>query len=215
MNHPNDKAQELKHFMALFDIDLFGGSKANLNWSKLPDQMHLQEWFRNVPSCHTFLAHNSTENINWHQFGGTFWIGMGMATQHIIGSSKDPVGLGRWSVCSLVSKSGKCLHLIFGYHPCQNSKIHLRSVYAQHWHYFNAHGRSVCPWVAFLPDLALFINKLALQGDEILLLADSNSDICQPNVLNFTIECELKECILLRHPTISAPATFKCGERYG
>jgi len=72
MNHPNEKAQELKHFMVLYDIDLFGGSKANLNWSKLPDLMHLQEWFHDVLSCHTFLAHNSTKNINQHQFGRTF-----------------------------------------------------------------------------------------------------------------------------------------------
>jgi len=42
---PNDKAQELKTFMALFDLDLFGGSEANLNWSKLPDNLHLNEWF--------------------------------------------------------------------------------------------------------------------------------------------------------------------------
>jgi len=31
---PNTKAQEIKHFMALHDINLFGGCKANLNWSK-------------------------------------------------------------------------------------------------------------------------------------------------------------------------------------
>jgi len=27
--------------MALYNIDLFGGSKANLNWSKLPDNVQL------------------------------------------------------------------------------------------------------------------------------------------------------------------------------
>ncbi len=123
--------------------------------------------------------------------------------------------MGRWSVCSLVSKSGKCLHLIFGYWPCPNSKIRLWSVYAQHQHYFDAHGQSACPQVAFLSDLALFIIKLILQGDEILLLADFNSNICQPDILNFAIDCGLKECILSRHPNISVPATFKHGECYG
>jgi len=48
---PNDKAQEIKTFMALYDIDLFGGSKANLNWTKLPEMVRLREWFRDVPSC--------------------------------------------------------------------------------------------------------------------------------------------------------------------
>jgi len=42
---PNNKAQEIKTFMALYDINLFGGSKANLNWTKLPDMVQLMEWF--------------------------------------------------------------------------------------------------------------------------------------------------------------------------
>jgi len=36
---PNNKAQELKRFMALYNLDLFGGSESNLNWSKLPDNI--------------------------------------------------------------------------------------------------------------------------------------------------------------------------------
>jgi len=43
---PNDKAQEIKTFMALYDIDLFGGSGANLKWAKLPDTTHLQNGFK-------------------------------------------------------------------------------------------------------------------------------------------------------------------------
>jgi len=104
---PNDKAQELKTFMALYDLDLFGGSESNLNWSKVPDNLRLAEWFRDVPSCRTFTAHNSNENITRRQFGGTFWIGIGDATQYITGSTKDPSGLGRWSICTLLSRSGK------------------------------------------------------------------------------------------------------------
>jgi len=102
---PNDKAQELKTFMALYDLDLFGGSESNLNWSKVPDNLRLAEWFRNVPSCRTFTAHNSNENITRHQFGGTFWIGIGDATQYIMGLTKDPSGLGCWSICTLLSRS--------------------------------------------------------------------------------------------------------------
>jgi len=154
---PNNKAQELKTFMALYAIDVLRGSEANLNWSKPPENVCLLEWFRDIPSCRIFTAHNSTENLTHHQFGGTFWIGMGMATQHIIGSSKDSAGLGRWVVCSLASKSGKRLHLIFGYRPCQNSKVWLRSIYAQHRRHFDAIGRLSCPCAAFLSDLALFL----------------------------------------------------------
>jgi len=171
---PNDKAQELKTFMALYDLNLFGGSKLNLNWSKLPDNLWLSEWFCNVPSCCMFTTHNSNENITCHQFGSTFWIGIGQATQYITGLIKNPSGLGHWSTCTLLSRSRKCLHMIFGYRPCQNLCSHLWSVYAQHHHYFDFIDRYICPWAAFLLDLAQAITKWTQLGDKILLLADLN-----------------------------------------
>jgi len=72
-----------------------------------------------------------------------------------------------------------------------------------------------CPWAVFLSDLASYIQELIRQGNEILLMADFNSDIWEAEVMNFAVECSLQECILSRHPTISAPASFKRGERYG
>jgi len=136
MSFPNDKAQELKHFMALYDLDLFGGCEANLNWSKAPDSIRLSEWFRDLPSSRTFSAHNTTESLGLKQFGGTFWISTGLASQYIVGSEKDPLGLGHWVVCSLAGHSQHKIHLVFGYHPCLNSLSHLWSVYAQQARYF-------------------------------------------------------------------------------
>jgi len=103
MSSFNDKAQEIKHFMALYDLDLFGGCEANINWSRAPDAMRLHEWFWDIPSCQTFTTHNSMERAGLKQFGGTFWVGTGLATQYIAGSSCDPLGLGCWSVCTLLS----------------------------------------------------------------------------------------------------------------
>jgi len=91
---PNEKAQEIKHFMTLHNLDLFGGCEANLNWSKLPDNICLSEWFCNLSSCHLMMAHNTKENVSKCQFGGTFWFGTGYATQQITSSVKDPSGLG-------------------------------------------------------------------------------------------------------------------------
>jgi len=171
-----------------------------------------------VSRCSTlphFTAHNVNENINCYQFGGTFWIGMGTATQHIIGLSKDLSRLGHWSVCSLTSKAGKRLHLISRYCLCHNSRNHLQSVYTQHQYHLDMIGRMGCPRAVFLSDLASYIQELIRQGDEILLMADFNSDIWVAEVMNFAVKCGLQECILSRHPTISAPATFKWGECYG
>jgi len=201
--------------MALFNLDLFGGSEANLNWSKLPDNLRLSEWFRDVPSCRTFTAHNTTENVTRHQFGGTFWIGIGSATQYITGSAKDPSGLGRWSVCTLLSRSGRRLHVVFGYRPCKNTRSHLRSVYAQHRRFFNSIDRFLCPREAFLQDLAHVINEWVHAGDEVLLLADFNGDIRQQEILTFAASCGLVESILSRHPSLPPPVTFQRGNRHG
>jgi len=103
MSSFNDKVQEIKHFMALYDLDLFGRCEANINWSRTPDAMRLHKWFRDIPSCQTFTAHNSMEHAGLKQFGGTFWVGTGLATQYIAGSSCDPLGLCHWSVCTLLS----------------------------------------------------------------------------------------------------------------
>jgi len=209
---PNDKAQELKTFMALYDLDVFSGSEANLNWSKLLDNIHPSEWFKDVPSCRTFTAHNSTKNITRHQFGGTFWIGIRQATQYITSSSKDPSGLGWWSVCTLLSHSGRKLHIIFAYRPCKNLRSRLRSVYAQQRRHFDSIHRYVCPRLAFLSDLTHMIMEWTWQGEEVLLLADLNGDIRQQEISAFATTCDLSKSILSRHPTIPPPATFKRGD---
>jgi len=65
-------------------------------------------------------------------------------------------------------------------------------VYAQHWCYFNAHGRSVCPRVAFLSDLALFINKLVLQGNEIFAWQILSVRYANPMYLTLQFSVDLK-----------------------
>jgi len=171
---PNDKAQELKTSMALYDIDILRGSEANLNWSKLPENIRLSEWFRDIPLCQTFTACNSTENLTRHQFGRTFWIGIGQATWYIASSSRDPSGLGRWSVCTLLSRTSRKLHIIFTYRPCKNSRSKLQSIYAQHHHFLDSSHCYICPRSAFLLDLSQAIAKWTHQGDEVMLLVNVN-----------------------------------------
>jgi len=201
--------------MALYDLDLFGGSESNLNWSKLPDNLQLAEWFCDVPLCRTFTAHNSNKNITRHQFGSTFWIGIGDATQYITGSTKDPSGLGRWLTCTLLSRSGKRLHVIFGYRPCQNLCSCLQSVYAQHRRYFDSINQYICPQEAFLLDLAQVVTEWAQMGDKILLFADLNGDSQQQEILSFATLCGLVESILSHFPSLPSPTTFKRGKCLG
>jgi len=209
--HLTTKPKKLKTFMALYDLDIFGSSKANLNWSKLPDNIWLSEWFRDIPLCCTSTAHNSTKNITRHQFGVTFWISIIQAMQYIMSSSKDPSGLGWWSVCTLLSCSGHKLHIIFAYWPCQNLHSWLHIVYAQQQMHFDLIHCYICPQLAFLSDLAHTITEWTQQGEEVLLLVDLNGDIRQQEITTFATSCGLSKSILSRHPTIPPPATFKHG----
>jgi len=201
--------------MALHDIDLFGGCEANLNWSKSPDSMRLQEWFRDIPSCRTFSAHNIHEKAGLKQYGGTFWIGTGLASQFIVGVDKDPTGLGRWVVCTLSGRSGHKIHLVFGYRPCLNSMSRLRSVYAQQRRYFSLINQFDCPRLAFFIDLASYIITWRSRGNEVLLFADFNGNIRHPDVAQFALSCGLQECILSRHPSLPPPVTFRWGDCFG
>jgi len=212
---PNPKAQEIKHFMALHDIDLFGGCEANLNWSRAPDSMRLLEWFRDIPSCRTYSAHNVTEKMGLKQYGGTFWIGTSLASQFIVDMDKDPTGLGRWVSCTLSGRSNRKIHLVFGYRPCLNSWSRLRSVYAQHHWYFSSIHRTVCPRSAFFLDLAACIQVWRAHGDEVLLFADLNGDVRHPEVSQFASSCGLQKCILSRYPSLPPPVTFHRGDHFG
>jgi len=121
------------------------------------------------------MAHNTMENVSQqHQYGGTFWVSSGHATQHITGSTIDPSGLGRWVTCTLASRTGKQIHLISGYHPCQHLFSQLCSVYAQHLCHFASSHCTECPCNSFFTDLSQIIQELKQLGDKVLLLADFN-----------------------------------------
>jgi len=195
--------------MALYDLNLFGGSESNLNWYKLLNTSRLSEWLCDVLSCQTFMAHNMMENLSCHQFGGTFWIGSGTATQYITGASKDLWHLGHWSVCTLLSHSGCKLHVIFGYHPCQNYCFCLHSIYAQHCWHFDLINWLLCLRSTFSANLAQSIQEWTPQGNKVLLFANMNGNIQLQEISTFTASCDLLESILSQHSTLPPLETFK------
>ncbi len=211
----NEKVSNIKHFIVSSDLDLFGGCESNLNWRCLPEHLQLREWFHSADGCRSFATNNIHERFGHFQFGGTFWIAAGHATGHIAQSAKDPSNLGRWVSCSLQGRLGKTLTIIFAYCPCANTKLRLRSVYAQHRRYFESINRSSCPRVAFLEDLASFISTRRDAGDAILLLGDMNGDIRHPTLQTTMADTDLHELILSRFPNLPPPAMFKRGDRFG
>jgi len=73
----------------------------------------------------------------------------------------------------------------------------------------------LCPRAAFLHDLGQIIHEWTRQGNEVLLLADLNEDICQQGIVSFVASCSLLESMLSCRPTLPPLATFKCGNWHG
>jgi len=59
----NHKGTDVKHFITVHHLDLFGGCESNINWRNLPEKSQLKEWFRVADSCCTFSAHNLHESL--------------------------------------------------------------------------------------------------------------------------------------------------------
>jgi len=211
----NEKVQDIKHFLASQDLDLFGGCKSNLNWKALPNHIQLWEWFCLSNGCWTFHAHNTHENFGMFQYGGTFWIAAGHATTHISAVACNSSKLGHWVSCTLLGRSGKKLVIIFAYRPCANNINKIQSVVAQHHHFFEANQRHCCPQEAFLMDLGTFIDLHRDAGAAIILLGNMNGDICHSALHSFATAHNLHETILSWFPSLLSPATFQCGSQLG
>jgi len=201
--------------MAAYNIDVFGGCESNVNWPLLPDHACLSQWFHDANQCQSYAANSIHEKFGPYQFSGTFWICAGHATHHLSHAERDPTGLGCWVVCTIQSRSGHHIRLIFGYRPCSNSASRLHSVLAQHQRFFNQSQREGCPCHLFLSNLGDVIQSWQTARDAMILFADMNDDIRRPILMEFIEWCNLHELILSCQPGIPAPAMFQQGSRFG
>jgi len=201
--------------MVTYNLDIFGGCEANVNWPLLPDNACLSQWFLDANQCHYYSANNVHECFGQYQFGGTFWICAGHATHHLVSPEKDPFGLGCWVIWSLQSHSGCHIWLIFCYCPCSNSTSCIQSVFAQHQCHFARLQWVACPRTTILDDLSEVIQSWRTAGNSIVLFADMNDNIRKPCILEFTECCNLLKFILSKQPGALPPVTFKQGQWFG
>jgi hypothetical protein len=92
-------------------------------------------------------------------------------------SSKDKMGLGRWSVMTLQG-NGVCTRIICGYDPCGNAKLNSGTTYQQHRRYFMTMKKdTTCPRKRFQDNLMKQLNKRHKEGDCLIVCMDANEDI--------------------------------------
>jgi len=107
------------------------------------------------------------------------------------------------------------MHIISAYCPSDSSLNQTSSVQAQQHSYLLSQGDPCPPRTAFLCDLSLAISTWQADGDSIILMADMNGDIRKEEISSCITNLGLQESILVAHPTLLPPITFKRGNWEG
>lgn len=125
------------------------------------------------------VAHNTHENMDRIQEGGTAVLVFGPMTQHLdLTHAKDASGLGRWVVTTFRGANGLVTHMVCGYKPCGNSKLNSGTVYQQHRRFLLMQRHSmICPRVKFREDLIQQLTEWRDMGDRLIVCLDANKDI--------------------------------------
>lgn len=94
----NPKVQQLRQWLQEINPDVFLGCEAQLNWSKMPWEASLDQWFRTQDPTRTICAYNMHEasTHQQRQYGGTFLLSRGHTSSRVVSMGTDPSNLGRW-----------------------------------------------------------------------------------------------------------------------
>jgi len=80
-----------------------------------------------------------------------------------------------------------------------------------HIHWFSTKGLNVCPQDQILHDLKEQILEWWAEGDQVILLADMNEDVCQDPILPWSTHLGLTEAIMAHHNN-RTPNTHNYGQ---
>ena len=92
-------------------------------------------------------------------------------------SGKDPTGLGRWTVMTLIGDGCKT-RIVYGYNPCGNNELNSGTSYQQQKRFFVTVQKDLtCPRKKFHDDLVGQLKKWQDEGDCIIVCLDANENI--------------------------------------
>ena len=115
------------------------------NWSKMCKGKDLLLLFRTNTEAKAICGHNTHENIEQGQEGGTEIIALESAATMVSKSGTDSMGLGRWSWMWIKFKINHQTRIISAYQPSQNKSKGVESNYALQSQHFKERGDLRCP----------------------------------------------------------------------
>jgi hypothetical protein len=93
-------------------------------------------------------------------------------------SEKDPTGLGRWSVMTVMGSNGSQTRIVCGYNPCYNRNPNSSTSYQQHQQYLIMQQKDLtCMRTKFCKDLMAQLRWWRQDRDKLIVCLDANEDI--------------------------------------
>jgi len=207
-NNYKIKDSIIRRGITKWEFDVFGIAESNIDWRLVDEDLKLhartRQWWEHL---HLSTAHNTTfPGSRICQYGGTALFSINRAAHRALQRGKDEINLGRWCWTRYKGKDKHFLTVITAYRP--NPPGGPFTVYAQHNNYFNSVRDPRCPRVAFLEDLAVFLQYTMDRGDHVILMLDGNTDMRCSDLSRALTQCDLREVIMERHGT-NGPSTFR------
>lgn len=206
----NSKLHNIKEWLYQQEVDICGWQEVGVAQHMLQRHEKLSERMRDIRRTNIRMcsSNNKHETIDRFQYGGTAIFAFDYMSHMVRGSGVDPTELGRWSWLQLEGHKSRRVRVISAYNPCRTSFQHFATVYSQHKRYFNSKHCDACPRKQFCRDLCAFITECQNEGEEIVLLIDTNENLSQMHHLQqhlTSYPLSLLDPIRLRHGNLNSP----------
>ncbi len=203
------KDELVRQFLEKWDVDVYGMTEPNVNWSKVKKKNNWWErtepWFETRRLAVAYNIHRG-QLAKKAQYGGTITLSRNEICHRGAKTGYDNSGLGRWSWISFRGKKNCTTRVITAYCAVYNM-TGPNTVYSQQLKFLNKD-----PIKAFWDDLASEIHKWQLQGDQIVLMGDWNKETHSAEFVDWYDKLGLIDPILRKHGQ-GAPPTYNKGSK--
>jgi hypothetical protein len=195
--------------------EIVGWVETNIDWTYRDIKWDCTQIVRKAWKHAKMSVSSSTEVFETpYQPGGTATI-VGGAWAGRATTANDSE-LGRWSEIRLEGKANKAVSIITAYGVIEKNTSGEKTVYAQQRKILERQGiHNPEPRSAMFKDLGARIKTLIGQGEEIILLIDTNDSLSDPRskFTGWTNENKLVDILVQQHGSEDEPATYAGGSK--
>lgn len=202
------KNKLLQKYIKEGNFDVFGFSKVNLHWKSLQAHDQFAERiYGSWETSHALFSYNTNDRTPpKYQIGGTGILSVDEVTHRIIGCGQDTRKLGRWAWTRYRGKQDVTVRIISAYRPV-DSRGGPFTTWRQQRTFFLEQAIQTDPRQMFFEDLIPLLQQWQSEGDQLILMLDTNGDIRNEVKQQFN-QCDLREAIIDKHPSLLPTATY-------